>query len=62
MKNFLSDEIPCEAPCSCNHARDEHSRQRPYRCLGLDSYGVPCDCPSYEPDPNVLADLAEDAD
>lgn len=49
----LSDQ-PGDAyvmPCSCGHRYDEHATHS-QRCQGLDSYDCPCECPSYEANPN----------
>jgi hypothetical protein len=46
-------------PCSCRHTDDAH-HQRTGRCLGIDSYGLPCQCPSFEHDVNT--DEHEDDD
>ncbi len=32
--------------CGCLHDAEEHANGRG-KCGGLDSYGVPCECPSY---------------
>lgn len=32
--------------CSCNHLLSEHRG----KCRGLDSYGQPCTCPSFDLD------------
>lgn len=45
--------------CTCNHQLDEHRWARG-ACTGPDSYGLPCACPSFEPDPNTV-DLDLDA-
>lgn len=41
------------AECSCNHLRGDHTGKGG-RCAGRDSYGVKCQCPSYEPSQNQL--------
>ncbi len=38
-------------PCSCTHPFSDHACGG-NRCTAPDSYGCPCECPSYEPDPN----------
>lgn len=32
--------------CACNHCRSEHERGGP--CRARDSYGSPCECPSFQ--------------
>lgn len=34
--------------CSCRHLESEHGDGGP--CAGLDSYSLPCECPSLEVD------------
>ncbi|QGF20249.1 hypothetical protein SEA_SIXAMA_70 [Gordonia phage Sixama] len=48
MTKYRVDADP--APCTCNHDMIKHRRDG--KCGGKDSYGIPCDCPSYEPDPH----------
>lgn len=45
-----------DEPCSCKHLYELH-RTGGGRCLGLDSYSIPCECPSYEP---ISATFTED--
>lgn len=40
--------------CTCGHDATAHAH-RAGRCTGLDSYGLPCACPSLEPDLNTVA-------
>lgn len=49
-----------EVPCGCKHAYGDHKRHGGH-CKELDSYDCPCQCPSYEADENILADLQQDA-
>lgn len=42
--------------CECGHSPAEHIRYK-RQCRGMDSYGIPCECPSY-----VEIDLNEDND
>lgn len=51
--------MPEHTPCECNCRYDEHDHRpddaRPRgarRCIGVDSYGCPCQCPGYEPKPD----------
>lgn len=36
-----------DAGCECDHGRADHKRGGG-SCKGLDSYGQPCACPSYQ--------------
>lgn len=40
-------ELPRHAACSCGQEFGEHL-DGTGRCLGVDSYGQPCACPSFE--------------
>jgi hypothetical protein len=41
--------------CDCDHGTDEHGKDGAHGqdgpCTGLDSYGAPCACPSYDVEP-----------
>jgi hypothetical protein len=37
-----------DEPCLCGHQRRMHVQWGIGPCRGLDSYGVPCTCPSVE--------------
>lgn len=41
------DPLPRHAACSCGQTLGEHL-DATGRCLGVDSYGQPCACPSFE--------------
>lgn len=43
---------PDLAYCTCNH----HHRNHQPHCTRPDSYGQPCECPSYQQDPHLLRD------
>lgn len=47
--------------CTCTHFSDEH-RRATGPCRALDSYGLPCACPSLEPDPDALDVTDDDVD
>lgn len=47
--------------CTCTHNATQHPNGGP--CTGRDSYGLPCECPSIEPDAywnNLPTDGAEE--
>lgn len=40
-------ELPSDR-CTCHHYLDDHPNGP---CAGKDGYGLPCECPSFEPCP-----------
>jgi hypothetical protein len=61
----LTRAQPLPAPgdlCECDHYRGEHRRRGEGRCRALDSYGIPCACPSVEPVARDLFDPDGDPD
>lgn len=41
--------------CTCNHDERDHAKGAG-RCRSVDSYGFPCECPSFERDDSDDAD------
>jgi hypothetical protein len=52
-----------EAHCNCFHSKAVHVKGKG-RCKKSDSYGLPCGCPSYDPDEAEISErrLEEDPD
>lgn len=53
--------LALEDRCTCGHSASQHVGSRG-RCRAQDSYDLPCECPSFEHDPNADDDSADEAD
>lgn len=46
-EDAVDDRLQPSLVCTCMHAEDRHAKGP---CSGRDSYGLPCECPSFEVD------------